>query len=89
MGVGGFHCCIKNNLKSTVIFDNEDNPHEPETSRINKVKVSRIVFPTEVKRDVFELDPQIILSSGIYDDDEFNKNFEHLDKNPMKGSYNS
>lgn len=90
MGVGGFHCCTKNNLKSTVILIPEGGPKEPETSRNNKVKISRIVYPKEVKRDVFESGPQTILSNGIYDDDdEFNKNFAHLDHNPVKESYNS
>ena len=90
MGVGGFRCCTKNNLKSTVFLIPDGDLKEPETSRNNKVKISRICIPTEVKRDVFESGPQTILYNGIYDDvDEFNKNFAHLDHNPFKESYNS
>ena len=89
MGVGGFHCCGKNNLKSTVILC-PDEPHEPETSRISNIKVSRIVYPTEIKNNVFKSDPQKIISNGIYnDDDEFNKKFNQLEQNSLKESYNS
>ena len=88
MGVGGFHCCTNNYLKSTVFFS--DEPPEPETSRINKLKVSSIVYPTEIKNNVFKSDPQKIISNGIYnDDDEFDKKFNQLEQNPIKESCNN
>ncbi len=89
MGVGGFHCCTKNNLRSTVYFDNEDNPHEPETSRINKLKISKIVYPTEVKRDVFESGPQKIISNEKYGDGEFDKYYAQLEQSSVKDSCKS
>ena len=89
MGVGGFLCCTKNNLKSTVYLCG-DEPHEPETSRINELKISRIVSPTEIQNHVFKLESQIIISNRIYnDDDEFNRIFNQLEQNPLKESCNS
>ena len=86
MGVGSFGCCSKEYLKSTVFFDT-DKPHEPETSRTNELKISTIVYPTEIKRNVFKSEPQKIISDGIYnDDDEFNKKFNQLEQNPFKES---
>ena len=88
MGVGGFHCCTNNYLKSTVFFS--DEPPEPETSRINELKISRIFYPKEIKNNVFKPDPPTIISNGIYnDDDKFNEIFNQLEQNPLKESCNS
>ena len=89
MGVGGFLCCTKNNLKTTVCLCG-DEPHEPETSRINELKISRIFYPKEIKNNVFKPDPPTIISNGIYnDDDKFNEIFNQLEQNPLKESCNS
>ena len=89
MGVGGFHCCSNNNLKSTVYLEPEEHKPDPETSRDNKLKVSRIVTPTTVKEGIFIPEIQKIASNEKFGDDEFNKNFAQLKQNSVKKSCNS